>query len=81
MKLPETSALALKVGEGVQDEQEGCRKKPGENRQGENHSNGLGDKPTDNFFSAEVFALKRAKPICLVHYRDAFKIPSSPFLQ
>lgn len=81
MKLPEASAPALKVGEGVQDEQEGCRKKPGENRQGENHSNGLGDKPTDNFFSAEVFALKRAKPICLVHYPDAFKISNSPFLQ
>lgn len=71
------------MGEGaqIQDEQEGCRKKIGENRRGENHNNGLGDKPGDNFFSVEGFALKRAKPICLVHYPDSFKIPSSPFLQ
>lgn len=71
------------MGEGarIQDEQEGCRKKIGENRRGENHNNGLGDKPGDNFFSVEGFALKRAKPICLVHYPDSFKIPGSPFLQ
>lgn len=52
---PETKILALEVAEGtqVQDDQEGWRKKTGENRRGENQNNGLGDKPSDSFFVIE----------------------------